>query len=326
MLLQLIVTHYKEHPGYVERFLDSVKVQDYIDKNDFEVLLINDGNEKLISENLLSKYDFKIKYLVKDWSGLSDSRQFGMDHATADYIMFCDCDDLFSRIDSLYKILECIKKTNADFIIGSRFQDVKGKVEMLQAKSLIGSYEIHGKVYKRAFLLEKNIKWNKDIIIWNEDFYFNNLVLCEKPKISLIDDAIYIYKYRPDSITDFKKNNSIEKQLEIRLSLIQAYILTLKELKLRNNKEYFKTKLIDLLFQCFDVEKRFNIKNLDQWQTIRSEFSEDFKLINYKDLINRLTSTPLNRPIINDLILVQTLPDWLASKQITINLKEVKNV
>ena len=52
MKLQIIVLHYKEPSGYVERFLDSIKTQDYIDKNDIEIVIVNDGSELLLSDNL----------------------------------------------------------------------------------------------------------------------------------------------------------------------------------------------------------------------------------------------------------------------------------
>ena len=98
MLLQLIITHYKDDQKYVKRLLDSIQLQQDIDFNDIGVMIINDGDEVILDSSLFSEYNFNIDYVIEEWSGVSGARQHGLDRATADYVMFCDGDDLFYRI------------------------------------------------------------------------------------------------------------------------------------------------------------------------------------------------------------------------------------
>ena len=96
--------------------------------------------------------------------------------------MFCDCDDMFLRIDSLYKILEQINQNKYDLIIGARLQDIFRKIEVVDCKQQLTRHEVHAKVYRRQFLIDHNITWKKDITEWGEDFYFNCLILGENPQ------------------------------------------------------------------------------------------------------------------------------------------------
>ena len=205
MLLQLIITHYKDDQKYVKRLLDSIKLQQDIDFNDIGVMIINDGNEVILDSSLFSEYDFNIEYYIEEWSGVSGARQHGQDRATADYIMFCDGDDLFYRMNALWEILRVIKTQHPD-IITSRF-----KTDMFESGN--SQYEcdyfkeynlenvwIHGKVFKKEFLNKYNIKWNPKLKIY-EDSYYVRLCFSYAPNKINIDETIWFWKYRTDSIT-----------------------------------------------------------------------------------------------------------------------------
>lgn len=275
MKLQIIVLHYNEPSGYVERFLDSIKMQDYIDKNDIEVVIVNDGDKLLLPDDLFKKYSFSVKYLIKDWGGLSDSRQYGQDYCTANYIMFCDCDDMFLRIDSLYKILEQINQNRYDLIVGARLQDVFHKIEAVDCKQQLQKHEIHAKVYKRQFLLDHNIKWKTEITAWDEDFYFNKLVLSENPNIGFIVEPIYLWKIRDGSLTS-DHGRSREEIIYREITLVKRYLILLAELKKRNKLEYFNKMLVNVMMLIYDTNLTYkNYENI---------YTESIKLA--KDLLN----------------------------------------
>ena len=85
-----------------------------------EVILVNDGStdkSKAICLELAEK-DKRISFYEKANSGLSDTRNVGLEKATGDYILFVDSDDLlsFNAIESLYKLC---KKYNADIAVES---------------------------------------------------------------------------------------------------------------------------------------------------------------------------------------------------------------
>ena len=51
---------------------------------------------------------------------------------------------------------------------------------------------MHGKMYKRKFLIDNDIKFNNSYA--NEDNGFNNLLLLHNPKISYLNEETYIWK------------------------------------------------------------------------------------------------------------------------------------
>ncbi|MCI8587487.1 MAG: glycosyltransferase family 2 protein, partial [Clostridia bacterium] len=74
---------------YIERCLNSVINQKYENK---EIIVINDGSTDR-SEEKINKYINQITYIKKENSGLSDTRNVGIEKATGEYIMFIDSDD-----------------------------------------------------------------------------------------------------------------------------------------------------------------------------------------------------------------------------------------
>ena len=115
-LISVIVPVYNVEK-YLRPCVESILEQTY--KN-IEVILVNDGStdkSKAICLELAEK-DKRISFYEKANSGLSDTRNVGLEKATGDYILFVDSDDLlsFNAIESLYKLC---KKYNADIAVES---------------------------------------------------------------------------------------------------------------------------------------------------------------------------------------------------------------
>ena len=72
------------------------------DLKDAEIIVINDGSTDN-SEQVIKEYS--TKYYSKPNTGIADTRNFGIAHATGDYILFVDSDDyieedLVDKLDS----------------------------------------------------------------------------------------------------------------------------------------------------------------------------------------------------------------------------------
>ena len=89
MLYSIIVPVYNR-PGEVKELLDSLSAQTV---KPFELLIIEDGSKERC-DHLLDHYRsfFTVRYFYKDNSGRSDTRNYGMERAEGDYLLFFDSD------------------------------------------------------------------------------------------------------------------------------------------------------------------------------------------------------------------------------------------
>lgn len=92
--------------------VDSICRQSF---TDFEVLLIDDGSKdnsgKICDELLLM--DSRIKVFHKQNGGLSDARNFGIEKACGDFLLFIDSDDVLHK-DFCKVLIELQKKYDAE--------------------------------------------------------------------------------------------------------------------------------------------------------------------------------------------------------------------
>ena len=99
---------------YLKRCLDSVLAQSY---KDFEMVIINDGstdNSEQIINEYKDKYPDLISYYNKPNTGVASTRNFGIEKAKGEYIMFLDSDDYIDKV--LLKTLEQYTNKDIDLI------------------------------------------------------------------------------------------------------------------------------------------------------------------------------------------------------------------
>jgi glycosyltransferase involved in cell wall biosynthesis len=110
MFYSVVIPVYNR-PAEIRELLDSLQRQ--IDKN-FEVLIIEDGST-LRCEDVVKKYDglLDVHYFFKPNSGRSLTRNYGMEHARGDYLVFFDSDCIIPN-DYFQKVTGCLEETKAD--------------------------------------------------------------------------------------------------------------------------------------------------------------------------------------------------------------------
>jgi len=101
---------------YIEKCLNSILNQ-YM--NDIELIIVNDGstdNSEEIITKWIDEYKDKIevKYFKKENGGLSSARNFGVKHATGEYITFVDSDDYLDP--QIYQHLEKYMEDKVELI------------------------------------------------------------------------------------------------------------------------------------------------------------------------------------------------------------------
>ena len=202
MKLQILVPQYKETEDIIKPLLDSIEVQQNIDlKKDIGVIIVNDGTDTLLSELFLSKYSYPIEYYVNEHKGVSATRNACLDYATAEYVMFCDADDMFYNACGLYIIFREINNGGFDslvsaFIEESRTPDTK---EPVYINHDMDSTFVHGKVHRRQFLIDNNIRWNDKLTI-HEDSYFNCLCQRLAKELKYSQTSFYLWRWRDSSV------------------------------------------------------------------------------------------------------------------------------
>ena len=176
---------------YLDKSIESLLKQTY--KN-FELLIINDGSKDK-SQEIIEKYSSEnscIKSFIKENGGLSDARNYGLDRAQGEYIIFIDSDDYVEE-----NYLECvnskIEKNKIDLLINGYFVDYVDENEQLieqkivkpnekmfnrgESRVNINDFSILGyawnKVY-RSEIIRKNKLYFKEGISYVEDIMFNS--------------------------------------------------------------------------------------------------------------------------------------------------------
>ena len=98
--LDILIPQYKETYEIIKPLLDSIALQQNVDLvNDVGVIIVNDGsNVKLSEEKLRAQYPFFLKYVEAEHRGVSATRNRALDESDADYVMFCDADDMFYNL------------------------------------------------------------------------------------------------------------------------------------------------------------------------------------------------------------------------------------
>ena len=116
--LDILIPQYQETDKDLKNMLDSIAIQQNVDlKNDVGVIIVNDGSDVFLSDELINSYEFTIEYYKNEHKGVSATRNACLDHSTADYVMFCDADDMFFNACGLWIIFREIENGGFDSLV-----------------------------------------------------------------------------------------------------------------------------------------------------------------------------------------------------------------
>jgi glycosyltransferase involved in cell wall biosynthesis len=202
-----------------------------------EIILIDDGS-KDDSLKVCRKYekkDSRIKVIAKKNSGVSATRNLGIEQAAGKYIAFVDCDDWVSKnyVENLVKKAEqCSADCAVSAITDVYFRDIKNRLQcdtfsrgdneqlslFLLDKKMFGFS--CGKLFKTSIIKENGLAFKLDMPIY-EDCLFTLQYLQYCNTITTAN-AVYYYNhltsnsavskfyplahvYRVDTLIEFKK-------------------------------------------------------------------------------------------------------------------------
>ena len=201
MKLSIIVPVYNVEK-YLVKCLDSLLTQD---TDDYEVVVVNDGSTDS-SPRILERYSSpRLRVFSKANGGLSSARNFGLERAEGEYVLFVDSDDFISD--------HCVGGVNAalngcDVMVFSHVYNNESydlsvsdapatgrKFSMTGCPTAVWNY-----VFKKSFLLQNKFFFREGI--YHEDTLFTPMAMYLAHSVVLYDKGIYHhYLDNPTSTT-----------------------------------------------------------------------------------------------------------------------------
>lgn len=201
--------------NYLNRCLDSLVDQTL---QDIEIVLVNDGSTDKsgdIAKEYAQKYSEKVKYLEKENGGLSDARNFGMPHATGEYIAFLDSDDYIEKT-AYEEMYNKAKENDADYVECDFLWEYPDKVKedkrfnYNNKKEMLAFVRVvaWNKLISRKILANNNINFPKGLRY--EDVEFTYKLIPHLNKISYVEKCLVHYTQRENSIANVQNERTAE--------------------------------------------------------------------------------------------------------------------
>lgn len=214
MKLQFLIPQFNEPDEVVKPLLDSISIQQNVDFSEIGAIICNDGSDVFLSDELLNSYPFEIEYHKEPHHGVSATRNACLDYATADYVMFCDADDMLHNACGLWilfkemnvgfdSLVSCfVEETRCGMDVPANpqaGQPAMKKGDVMYINHDMDSTFVHGKVHRRQYLIEKGIRFNDNLTI-HEDSYFNILAQNLSENVKYCPTPFYLWRWRDASV------------------------------------------------------------------------------------------------------------------------------
>ena len=292
----------------IAQTLKSVENQTY---QNYQIVIIDDGSTDGTGKFIDSycKKNEKVIVFHQNNCGVSTARNKGIEIATGEFICFLDSDDTYSTT-FLEKMLIRQQQTRANIVYCSfnrvrKDHTVKEILPFAEGnilKSFIRkSFHISGILFKRSFLLQNKIYFDKDLKVC-EDIFFT-IKAISQTEVAAVKEALFNYLYRSQSVTNsintielYQKD--IDTWLLIRSYIIRNYLredqqeiiqevnVILIKLKIRLLIEYLKEfnykDIRNYLKQNSDLN--YDLNNIDKVYLHRSD-RKKFNIIKSNNLI-----------------------------------------
>jgi len=254
---------------------------------EIEVLLIDDGStdkSSLIAKEFASNYKF-IKYYYKTNGGQSSARNYGINRASGEYLLFVDSDDFIDK-DTCRNLYEFAKRYDAEIVRGKSLNchedgslyknqtsiyELPDKIvsgeEFIKASFKSNAYDIIPVInlIKRSFLIKNNLFFLEGYFFEDHDWTLRLFLSVEK--IIQIEKPFYYYRHRNGSTTT---HTSLEK-----CSYLEYIILEMiKNLNIKKNipeKTWYNMTvslslniLISMYYKLDDSDRKIFYQNFNK--------------------------------------------------------------
>ena len=322
MRLQILVPQYKETDEIIKPLLDSIAIQQSVDMNEIGVIICNDGSV-FLSDSLLQSYPYNIEYHKEPHRGVSATRNACLDYATADYVMFCDADDMFYNACGLW-ILFREMETGFDSIVSMFVEETRNpetkKVEYINHE--MDSTFVHGKVHRRQYLIDKGIRFNDKLTI-HEDSYFN--ILCQNlsTDVKYCQTPFYLWRWRDESVCRHDPKY-ILKTYKNMLDSNDALIDEVLSRGIQDKAAFFTAFMIFDAYYTMNKPEWIDQENQEYRNSTEKRFAEWFR--KHEDIWNNV---PINdKMMISNQVRSRSVMEGMRMEAITIDswLRHIKEM
>ncbi len=285
---------------YLDKCLNSLINQTF---QDIEIVCINDGSTDN-SHFILDKYaklDSRITIINQKNSGVACARNTGLKIATSPYIMFVDPDD-WLELDACLILYNTITSTDCDaiqFQLIRRYdynykmikedkfdfhKDIKGVISVSPDNFHDMKATIGGKVFKKEIIDKYQIQCAEGL--YYEDANFLLKYVSAADKILFIEDNLYNYFRRSDSITSKTEGRKSLMSLDI-IKIMIDYYEYLNKYNLFDQYE----KAFWTIFENYFWQSILNLRSKNQHLALELAFSflKNKDIEHLKDKLNHNT-------------------------------------
>lgn len=201
--LQILVPQYKETEDVIAPLLNTIALQQGVDiARDVGVIICNDGSNVILSQEFLNAFPMDTQYLRNPHRGISATRNACLEAATADYVMFCDADDVFIDLTGMQRILtkidEGFNAICSIYLEESKDPETGASVFLRKEKEL---HFVHGKVFNRHFLNENHLRFSERLAVCEDCHFVPLAVTLSGQEIEQLSQPFYLWRWNGDSIT-----------------------------------------------------------------------------------------------------------------------------
>ena len=277
---------------YLKKCIDSLVNQTLAD---MEFILINDGSTDS-SDSIINSYnDSRIRYFKRTNHGIGATRNFGIDHASGEFIGFLDSDD-YVESDMYEKMYNKCKNQNLDIVICDHYIECGNNKDVLK----FIDFDVTCLDDSPNLLLDINLApWNKIYSkkIFSSDTYYPvgvkyedtpwvALMMSRASRIGKLNEPLYHY-----IVHDNSQTTVIDERV---FDIFKITDLLFKDLGNNSNIKSSVDDLVIYLITKYTISQRYLKSKMDRDKFIDYAFDylnkkiPDFKRCNYFKKRNKL--------------------------------------
>lgn len=234
--VSVIVPVYKVPLEYLRACFDSLTAQTM---QECEFIVVSDGApeaECSICEEYVAR-DSRFKFFKREHAGVSATRNYGIDQAQGEYITFVDSDDwikpescqhayVFASNNNSDVVLfdyvpqrekkhrqKCYNDFSISIMSMKEIHDILCEIVFLKNEKFVGAVSTWCKLTKRDLFVKNQIQFPCGIAV-AEDRVVSYAIFQKALRVSYLKEFLYIYNFRPSSITNAFDDNTLKKNLQ----------------------------------------------------------------------------------------------------------------